>query len=58
MDSEVLKACPFCGKRAAVIATRPVNKKWIEYPLCEYCGAECETVEQWNTRPLEDALRA
>lgn len=48
-----LKPCPFCGSEAT-----------DEANYCACCNPDCEFVgwfflkEQWNTRPVEDALRA
>jgi NMD protein affecting ribosome stability and mRNA decay len=53
-----LKACPFCGNQSAVMDWLPSLSGIVEYPFCEYCGAQCETAELWNTRPIEDGLRA
>jgi len=59
MEAEMseLKACPMCGREAHIIGEN------IE---CKYCGCTSisidgvnnNAVEQWNTRPIEDALRA
>jgi hypothetical protein len=50
MMSEI-KACPFCG--GAKICT----EKGININYCDNCSAE-SNIEQWNTRPIEDALNA
>lgn len=57
MDNE-LKLCPFCGK--------PAIDNFIDdggdYPSrhvgCDYCLIYAIDDTEWNTRPLEDALRA
>lgn len=46
-----LKPCPFCG--GAKICT----EKSINLNYCDSCSAE-SNVEHWNTRPIEDELRA
>jgi NMD protein affecting ribosome stability and mRNA decay len=46
-----IKACPFCG--GAKICT----EKGININYCDNCSAE-SNIEQWNTRPIEDALQA
>jgi hypothetical protein len=46
-----IKACPFCG--GAKICT----EKGININYCDNCSAE-SNIEQWNTRPIEDALNA
>ena len=53
-----LKACPFCGNQSAVMDWLPSLSGIVEYPFCEYCGAQCETAELWNTRPIEDGMRS
>lgn len=54
-----LKPCPFCGGSAAVnIGPSIVTVQ------CEKCGEEHDYAkhgdwrDDWNTRPIEDALRA
>ncbi len=62
--SEELKPCPFCGSSGAIL-DEPLNED--EYGC--FCNALCgaigpcdedgeKAVEFWNTRPIEDALRA
>lgn len=55
--SEELKACPFCG---SVPDIEPIED--CEYINCSNLdcidGVYCLTTKQWNTRPIEDALRA
>ncbi len=46
-----LKPCPFCG------GTKICTEKGINLNYCDNCSAE-SNVEHWNTRPIEDALRA
>jgi hypothetical protein len=46
-----IKACPFCG------GTKICTEKSINLNYCDNCSAE-SNVEQWNTRPIEDALNA
>jgi len=48
--SEELKACPFCGSNNI----RPAQEE--SGVICRNCGTE--GYHSWNTRPLEDALRA
>jgi Lar family restriction alleviation protein len=61
---EQLKPCPFCG-------TTPVHAEKGVYNsvICPKCGVETggffydseepvkKAIEEWNTRPIEDALR-
>lgn len=47
---EELKPCPFCG-----------NKAYFDTPnsvACPRCGLEDYSVTEWNSRPIEDKLRA
>jgi len=63
--SEELKACPFCGKQPDIFVIEEVefHTRWgVE---CQNCGAtiqddfdESDLEKAWNTRPIEDALRA
>ena len=60
-DEIELKPCPFCGKLAHIRDNR-YTEKWAE---CDTCSAsthsdlyEPHAIEDWNTRPIEDALRA
>ena len=46
-----LKPCPFCG------GTKICTEKGINLNYCDNCSAE-SNVEHWNTRPIEDALKA
>ena len=60
-----LKPCPFCGSDGEV-ATFDYEGKSYWYARCTHCGvyseidAETEeiAVTSWNTRPIEDELRA
>jgi hypothetical protein len=54
-----LKKCPFCGSEA----TNPMTKNSSKYADCS--NQDCitnkivyVTVDEWNTRPIEDALQA
>jgi len=57
-----LKPCPFCGMDNAIVSHAPrEGLPWLV--LCPDCGArssndlgESGAIEQWNTRPIEDAL--
>lgn len=64
MSEEKLKPCPFCGKEPYVGKTgyagcvngdTYMDDKRI-YDTCPITG-EAMTKEQWNSRPIEDALR-
>ena len=43
-----LKPCPFCGKKYHLV-------KDDTHAKCIKCGIEL-LLEEWNTRPLEDAI--
>jgi len=49
-----LKPCPFCGGKNVLSTELQDGLPFIAY--CQ-CGAENEA-ENWNTRPIEDELRA
>lgn len=65
MTEEItLKPCPFCGGEAEII-----DDAMGTVPRCRCCGAANGNgvygaeghklaVKDWNTRPIEDALRA
>jgi len=55
--SDEMKNCPFCGWDYAEHAW---NEFGEEYWVCDNCGASSGTVDSkwnWQTRPIEDALR-
>jgi len=61
--SEELKACPFCGSLSVREGCDTPDAKW-HYVECDDCHATSKAdlgvsgaIENWNTRPLEDALR-
>jgi hypothetical protein len=55
--TEKLKPCPHCGGEASEsIGQYPEGTPW-KYIECLKCSASSEP-EVWNTRPIEDALRA
>lgn len=47
-----LKPCPFCGSNNGVVLDSP------EYVACMVCGFEGVAIEDYNRRPIEDALHA
>ncbi len=54
MSDPTLKSCPFCGKAAV---------PWGRGDVCcpsddDPCGAAFFSIAEWQTRPIEDALRA
>lgn len=51
--SEELKPCPFCGSPAELI------KKYVACSSTQCNAYETHIpIDEWNTRPIEDALRA
>jgi Lar family restriction alleviation protein len=63
--SEELKPCPFCGCNAVLHKTGDTGDGY--FVKCWGCDAETEgmlygcdndAIKQWNTRPIEDQLRA
>ena len=63
--SKELRPCPFCGEKATLdYSVLPNRKHW--FITCDCCGMMYQyTLSQrkyvkdgWNTRPIEDALRA
>ena len=55
-EKSTLKPCPFCGIKAEI---NDISKTIVDDRVCG-CWADniFLTKEDWNTRPLEDALRA
>ena len=63
--SDELRECPFCGAPGAVENMPERSKAWSWFPMCSKCSVTLggfETKKKgiiaWNTRPIEDALRA
>ena len=61
--TEELKACTFCGSLSVREGCDTPDAKW-HYVECDDCHATSKAdlgvsgaIENWNTRPLEDALR-
>jgi predicted RNase H-like nuclease (RuvC/YqgF family) len=59
-----LKACPYCGSLSVREGCDTPDAKW-HYVECDDCHATSKAdlgvsgaTENWNTRPIEDALRA
>ena len=61
-----LKECPFCGQQPKETKYREFGKNPREYSLYHCLNEGCPsyftkpgsmTAEDWNTRPIEDALR-
>lgn len=58
-----LKSCPLCGSTNLQIHFRPLENR--NYVMCHSCHlqsrlapVESAAIKDWNTRPIEDALRA
>jgi len=49
--------CPFCGSDNVDPAGWK-NGEGETGPACNNCNATADSVEEWNTRPTETALRA
>ena len=58
-----LKACPFCGSNDIEVK-QYYNDGWYWFVTCKNCKAEKihqfkgVAIQEWNTRPAEDALKA
>ena len=51
-----MKLCPFCGNEISCFEATPTGKDVFH---CNECGAVVTvSLEKWNTRPIEEALRA
>lgn len=57
--AEELRACPFCGREEEVFSYGDYGRD-NEYVACGciYGDSTLIDIESWNTRPIEDALRA
>jgi len=53
--SEELRPCPFCGVDYYEISG---PQELGAIVVCNECGASAKSIVDWNTRPIEDALRA
>ena len=51
-----LKACPFCGKKPE--SRNEYGHYWLECDCMSTQSTPEEAADEWNTRPVEDALRA
>src|SRR5512146_2694111 len=57
MEDNELKPCPFCGEPGAASIDNGGQFPEITY-TCTRCLLNIQTVDEWQTRPAEDALRA
>jgi len=55
--SEELKACPFCGGKGGNIYDTEKHDPSCYFIKTASMKVMYGTVEEWNTRPIEDALR-
>ncbi len=57
MTDTELKPCPFCGKQPVIFPDLRGDefREWVE---CSDCEIDIVKIEDWNTRPVEDALKA
>jgi Lar family restriction alleviation protein len=60
-----LLPCPFCGKNNGLTLELTPSETTRHFVMCTDCGAEgpydlgeSGAIESWNTRPVEDKLRA
>ena len=61
--SDELRPCPFCGFDEVVVRGNELRGWYCECPKCwggvkDHCDSESSAAEDWNNRPVEDALRA
>jgi transcription elongation factor Elf1 len=49
------KPCPFCGMRDEACYVNGLNGAKVYQ--CQWCGAQTNCQEDWETRPLEESLR-
>lgn len=52
------KSCPWCGSKTIMLSpyTEVITKH--TFAKCENCDIRWMLIGQWNTRPIEDKLRA
>ena len=48
-------ACPFCGMAGEACYVNGLNGAAVYQ--CQWCGAQTNCQEEWETRPLEESLR-
>jgi len=56
--TDELKPCPFCGWPATNIFGVGCSNDNCPNENRDFQGASCITVDEWNTRPIEDELMA
>ena len=54
-----LKACPFCGSSNTTLDYYEIScpQELGTIVVCNDCGASAKSIVDWNTRPIEDALK-
>ena len=61
MTTNELRACPFCGHEAILVEKRDKTAEGLVSWFCTTCYAQTSNATEngnWNTRPIEDELRA
>ena len=55
-----LKACPFCGSSNTTLDYYEIScpQELGTIVVCNDCGASAKSIVDWNTRPIEDALKS
>ena len=60
MTMSELKPCPFCGSSNTTLDYYEIScpQELGTIVVCNDCGASAKSIDDWNTRPIEDALNA
>ena len=55
-----LKPCPFCGSSNTTLDYYEIScpQELGTIVVCNDCGASAKSIVDWNTRPIEDALKS
>ena len=58
--SEELRPCPFCKSNNTTLDYYEIScpQELGTIVVCNDCGASAKSIVDWNTRPIEDELRA
>ena len=58
--SEELRPCPFCKSDNTTLDYYEISgpQELGTIVVCNDCGASAKSIDDWNTRPIEDALNA
>ena len=59
-EMDELKPCPFCGSKNTTLDYFEIScsQELGTLVFCGDCGSYSTSIDRWNTRPIEDALRA